>query len=124
MSSISQNKIIKSLFWITAAVLLLRLVSLGFNPMFDTTEARYAEIGRLMYETGNWITPLFDYSLPFWGKPPLSFWATAASFHIFGVNDFAAHFPHFLFMLGIVALMYFFIKRHLISSVSIGCTTG
>lgn len=109
----NSNKIIKTLFWIVVAVLLVRLISLGFNPMFDTTEARYAEVGRLMFENGNWITPMFDYGVPFWGKPPMSFWATAASFHIFGVNDFAAHLPHFLFMLGIVVLMYFFVKKHL-----------
>ncbi|MCL1786102.1 MAG: glycosyltransferase family 39 protein [Alphaproteobacteria bacterium] len=109
----SQNKTVKSLFWITAVVLFVRLISLGFNPMFDSTESRYAEMGRLMYETGNWITPFYGYGVPFWGKPPLSFWATAASFHVFGVNDFAAHLPHFLFLLGTMALLYFFVKRYM-----------
>ncbi|MDR1207148.1 MAG: glycosyltransferase family 39 protein [Rickettsiales bacterium] len=113
MNNVFQNKIIKTIFWIIVAVLMVRLVSLGFNPMMDTTEARYSEIGRIMFETGNWITPQFDYGVPFWGKPPLSFWATAASFHIFGVSDFAAHLPHFLFMLGIVVLMYFFVRKYL-----------
>lgn len=110
MSS-TQNKIIKTLLWIVAAMFLLRLVSLGFSPMLDTTEARYSEIGRIMFETGNWLTPMFDYGVPFWGKPPLSFWATAASFHLFGVNDFAARFPHLLFMLGTAVLIYFFVRR-------------
>ncbi|MCL2537992.1 MAG: glycosyltransferase family 39 protein [Alphaproteobacteria bacterium] len=109
----SQNKIIKTLLWIAVIMFFVRLVSLGFTPMFDTTEARYAEIGRIMYETGNWLIPQFDYGIPFWGKPPLSFWATAASFHVFGVNDFATRLPHFLFMLGIAVMMYFFVKKYL-----------
>jgi 4-amino-4-deoxy-L-arabinose transferase-like glycosyltransferase len=44
----------------------------------------------------DWITPMFDYGVPFWGKPPLSFWTQAASMTVFGVNEFAARFPAWL----------------------------
>lgn len=84
------------------ALVLLRLLSLGMYPLMDTTEARYAEIARKMVELGNWITPWFDYGVPFWGKPPLSFWLTAASFKLFGVNEFAARLPHWV--MGIVTV--------------------
>ncbi|GAK84400.1 hypothetical protein JCM19238_1967 [Vibrio ponticus] len=56
------------LWAILGAVFLIRLISLGAYPLMDTTEARYGEMARLMTETGNWLTPQFDYGVPFWGK--------------------------------------------------------
>lgn len=83
-------------WWALAILLGLRLLSLGLYPLMDNTEARYAEISRVMFSLGDWITPWYDSHVPFWGKPPLSFWVTALSFHVFGVNEFAARLPHFL----------------------------
>jgi 4-amino-4-deoxy-L-arabinose transferase-like glycosyltransferase len=34
----------------------------------DTSEARYAEMARKMVELNDWITPMFDYGVPFWGN--------------------------------------------------------
>ncbi len=70
----------------------------------DTTEARYGETGRIMAELNDWVTPWFDYGVPFWGKPPLAFWVTAASFKAFGVNEFTARLPHLAIALFIVGL--------------------
>lgn len=93
--------------WLALVVLLvLRLVSLALYPLTDNTEARYAEIGRVMWSLGDWVTPWFDIGVPFWGKPPLSFWATASSFAIFGVNEFAARLPHYLAALGVGYLVW------------------
>jgi 4-amino-4-deoxy-L-arabinose transferase-like glycosyltransferase len=81
-------------------VALVRLAMLGSYPLMDTTEARYGEIGRVMAEKGDWITPWFRPGIPFWAKPPLSFWFTALSFKLFGVNEFTARLPHWI--LGVV----------------------
>lgn len=81
------------------ALLLVRLVSLGLYPVMDNTEARYADIGRAMLATQDWVTPWIEPGVPFWGKPPLSFWITAASLGVFGINEFAARLPHFLMAL-------------------------
>lgn len=94
------------LLWLLAAIVLSRLFSMALVPMLDTTEARYGEIARIMAETGDWITPWFDYGVPFWGKPPLSFWSEAFSFRLFGVTEFAARLPSWLANLGILALIY------------------
>ena len=59
-----------------------------------------------MLETGQWIMPQFEYGVPFWGKPPLSTWLSAASMGAFGVNEFAARLPSLLLMLGCGALVY------------------
>ncbi len=93
MSELRQNRMPLTVLLI---ILLCRLLTLQMYPLMDTTEARYAEIARKMLETGNWITPQFDYAIPFWGKPPLSFWASAMTMAIFGVNEFGARAAPFL----------------------------
>jgi len=83
-----------------------RVVPMLLLPFTDPTEARYAEIARIMAETGDWITPYFDYGVPFWGKPPLAFWAQALSFKIFGINEFAPRLPSWLVTITILGLIY------------------
>lgn len=85
-------------------LLALRLVTMALLPMQDTTEPRYAEIARLMAERGDWITPWFTPDQPFWGKPPLSFWAQALSMRLFGTNDLAARLPSWLAMAAVLWL--------------------
>ena len=73
-----------------------RLLLTATIPLLDKTEARYAEIARIMQETNQWVVLQIDYGVPFWAKPPLSTWLSAASFVVFGVNEFASRFPSFL----------------------------
>ena len=91
-------------------VLLVRLVSLFSFPLMDTTEARYGEMARIMAETGDWITPMFDYNVPFWGKPPIFTWISAAGIELFGVNEFAVRVPHLLLSVLILAMSYWFVN--------------
>jgi len=74
-------------------VVVVRLATLPAYPLLDPTESRYAEIARKMLETGNWLVPQVDYGVPFWGKPPLSIWLSAAAMAVLGVNEFAARLP-------------------------------
>lgn len=86
--------------WVTLAIaLLLPLISIAVIPFYDTSEPRYAEIARVMVETGDWITPWFSTDVPFWGKPPLSFWAQAMSMKAFGFTEFAGRFPSWICLL-------------------------
>ena len=64
-----------------------------------------------MLETGDWLVPQFDYGVPFWGKPPLSTWLSAASMAVFGVNEFAARLPSLLLLAGCGALVYAAARR-------------
>lgn len=98
-------------FWLFAMLivflsLLMRLVSLGLYPLMDTSEARYGEMVRLMVETNDWVTPYFDYNVPFWGKPPLFIWMSALSFKVFGINEFAARLPPLLTSIGTLWLSW------------------
>lgn len=129
MNQLSTTAQHRPLFKLLTFVALLRLFSLGFYPLADTTEARYAEIARLMVVTGNWITPQIEPGVPFWGKPPLSTWLSAISFKLFGINEFAARLPAFLLSVIIISLVYFWAKQlkgknYALASVTILATTA
>ena len=104
------SNVFKYLLVLLGVVLVARLIPMFIVPFFDPTEARYGEIARIMAETGDWITPFYDYGVPFWGKPPLSFWAQAAGFKIFGVYEFAPRIPAWLVTLATVGLIFYFLK--------------
>ena len=103
------SKLLLSLLFVSLG---LRLLSLGFYPLMDTTEARYGEMARIMFETGNWVTPMFDYGVPFWGKPPIFTWLSSLGFSAFGINEFAARVPHLLVGCGVIWLVYGLAKSH------------
>src|SRR5690606_25757157 len=89
-----------------SVLLIVPLLAMWLLPLADTSEPRYAEIARVMAESGDWITPWFAPGVPFWGKPPLSFWAQALSIRLLGVSEFAVRFPSWLVSLASVALLY------------------
>lgn len=95
-----------------ALLVLSRLLSLGFYPLADMTESRYADIGRRMVERADWIVPWFTDSQPFWGKPVLSFWATAAGMKLFGINEWGARVPHFALGLWTGAIVWRQARAH------------
>src|SRR3954469_25455311 len=59
------------------------------RPLANPDEGRYSEISREMAATGDWITPRLN-GIKYFEKPPLQYWATAAAFKAFGVNEPAA----------------------------------
>ncbi|KTD71009.1 dolichyl-phosphate-mannose-protein mannosyltransferase [Legionella steelei] len=93
-------------------LLVCRIISMCLIPLNDVSESRYAEIARKMLETGNWVTPLHDYGVPFWAKPPLSTWLSAFSMQLFGVNEFAVRLPGLLLSLATLWLVWDLAKRH------------
>jgi len=104
---------------VLVTVLCVRLVSLAFYPLMDTTEARYGEMARLMVDTGNWLTPLFDYGVPFWGKPPLHTWMSALGIELLGISEFAVRFPHWLAAVAVLALTGYFAKQLKVSALQV-----
>ncbi|WP_434632592.1 phospholipid carrier-dependent glycosyltransferase [Chromobacterium sp. CV08] len=65
--------------------------SLGYRGLIHADEGRYATISLFMLHSGDWITPRLN-GLLYFEKPILQYWAGAASFAAFGVNEFAARF--------------------------------
>lgn len=98
-----------------ASLLLLavvRLGSLGLYPLMDMTEARYADIARRMAESGDWVSLWLDDTRVFWGKPALSFWATAASLKLVGVTALGARLPHYLMGVLVAAIVWRHARQH------------
>ena len=83
---------------------------LGSIGLTDRDEGRNAEAGREMLETGDWISPTFNYE-PRYAKPALVYWLMSASYRLFGVSEFAARFPSALFGLGLILMQYLFLAR-------------
>src|SRR5512132_2699165 len=77
-----------TLILVLAMAAVLFFVGLGANGLTDRDEGRNAEAGREMYETGNYISPTFNYE-PRFAKPVFVYWLMSLSYHAFGVNEFA-----------------------------------
>lgn len=65
------------------------LVGLGAPAMTDSDEAFYAEAAREMVESGDWLTPYYNYE-PRFQKPILYYWLTAATFAVTGPGEAAS----------------------------------
>jgi 4-amino-4-deoxy-L-arabinose transferase-like glycosyltransferase len=97
---------------IIVAAFLMFFGMLGAVPLFNPDEGLYAEPGREMLETGEYVTTLNNYAVRF-TKPPLVIWAMALSFKFLGVNEFAARF--FVASCGFILVLttYLFAERYL-----------
>ena len=76
--------------WLAGYFLLL-LIPTGFLPLMESTEGRYGEIAWEMVASGNYLEPFFN-GIKHFHKPPLTYWAIAAGYKLFGINDFGARF--------------------------------
>ena len=88
-----------------ALLFLVLFVRLGSLSLWDQDEAAYAGFGSRMIETGNWIIPEFPWS-ELHRKPPLHFWAIAASFAAFGINEFSLRLESALSVCLLFVLIY------------------
>jgi hypothetical protein len=100
---------------LTSLLLLLVLPSALLYPslsfhLFEPDESRYAEIGREMFQRGEWIVPYLQ-SEPYLDKPPLLYWLIEASYAVFGVKVWAARLVPALAVHGCVLLVYLFGRR-------------
>jgi 4-amino-4-deoxy-L-arabinose transferase-like glycosyltransferase len=89
---------------------LLFFLALGSMGLTDRDEGRNAEAGREMLETGDWISPTFNYE-PRFAKPALVYWLMSLSYKWFGVDEFSARLPSAVFGLGLILLQYLFLSR-------------
>jgi 4-amino-4-deoxy-L-arabinose transferase-like glycosyltransferase len=59
-----------------------------------------------MFEKGDWVTPTLG-GFHWFEKPALLYWLQISSYHLFGVNEFAARFGSALFGLGTILSLWF-----------------
>ncbi len=88
---------------ITAFTLLLNVGSYG---VVESSDARYAEIGRAMYLSGDYLHPNLM-EVHHYHKPPLTYQITALGYSLFGTNAFGARFFLQIVLLLQLILVYF-----------------
>jgi len=101
------KEILSSVGFVLALMFVMRLATLGFPALVDTTDARYASIAANMATGQNSVVPFVHQDgqvMGYWSKPPLAFWLQASSIDIFGLNEWAVRLPGLLWLSLAVAL--------------------
>src|ERR1700735_4634169 len=93
----------------TPLACLVLLPLLGHKPLTNWDEGIYAGVSREMLSLG-FLVPHWNYQ-PWFEKPPLMLWITAAFFKLFGAHDFWARAGSALSGVAIVALLHGWLIR-------------
>lgn len=86
--------------------LVLAFSFLGSRGLWDPDEGRYTNVAVQMLDTADWVTPRRNDDTQHWTKPPLTYWAVAASVAVFGRNPWAARLPSALSYLACIWLAW------------------
>jgi len=78
-----------SLLALLALLAIVWFANLDARRLIRPDEGRYGEIAREMAVSGDWVTPRLN-GLKYFEKPPLQYWIGAATFRVFGVNEWTA----------------------------------
>ncbi|MFO1422655.1 MAG: glycosyltransferase family 39 protein [Candidatus Competibacteraceae bacterium] len=84
--------------------------NLEYCKLIGPDEGRYAEIGREMALSGDWVTPRLN-DLKYFEKPPLQYWATAAAYRLFGEHHWTARWWPVTTTFACVLLMFWTARR-------------
>lgn len=101
--------------WLPPVVLLVLagaffLLDLGTLGLTDVDEGKNAEAAREMVESGDWISPSFDYE-PRYKKPVFIYWLIGLAYRSIGTSEFAARLPSALCAIGLVLVQFLFLRR-------------
>lgn len=95
--------------WRFIVLLILSALSLYLNVgsygVVESSDARYAEIAREMFKSGDYLHPDL-LNIHHYHKPPVTYQITAIAYSIFGVNSFGARFFLQLAVLFQLVLIY------------------
>jgi 4-amino-4-deoxy-L-arabinose transferase-like glycosyltransferase len=86
------------------------LLGLGAPAITDADEAYYAETAREMVESGDWLSPRYNYT-DRWQKPILYYWLTAATYTVAGTAEWTARLWSALSGVGLVLLTWGIARR-------------
>ena len=100
------------------AILLLLCIASGiylgnaaYPGLLDDADSSHATVSRSMLERGDWVV-LYMNGIRYLVKAPLHYWAVAFSFRLFGATAFSTRLPVALSMVGLVILIYSFVRRY------------
>jgi 4-amino-4-deoxy-L-arabinose transferase-like glycosyltransferase len=93
--------------FLTGALYLANLTGMG---LFGPDEPRYADVGRYMARTGDWVTPHL-WGKPWFEKPALLYWMTAMGFDAGLGPDLAPRLPVALLSLAFLLFYWLWLRR-------------
>ncbi len=82
------------------------LINVGNYGVIESSDARYAEISRAMYVSGDYLHPNLM-EVHHYHKPPFTYQITALGYQIFGINAFGARFFLQMAVLLQIILIYY-----------------
>ena len=85
-------------------------VTAWLRPLAIPDEGRYVGVAWDMFRSGDWRVPTLD-GLPFFHKPPLFYWITAASMQVFGPSVMAARAAPWLASVAMTTGLFAFVAR-------------
>ncbi len=97
-------------WFVFLSVAFLYLFNLGLNQVWQPNEAFYADASKNMLKNMDFLTPVYNGEIRL-NKPPMTYWLTALSFYLLGINEFALRFFQVLAGLGAGFATYFFARR-------------
>src|SRR6516164_4777140 len=83
---------------------LIYLGNAGFPGLLDDADASHAVVAREILQRHDWVI-LHMNGIRYLMKAPLHYWAVAASYAVFGWNEFATRLPVALAMIGLALLV-------------------
>lgn len=86
-------------------------ITAGFRPLMLPDEGRYVGVAWEMLASGKLGVPILD-GMPYFHKPPLFYWLTAASLNTFGMNFWAARFASILAASIVAVGLFQFVRRY------------
>lgn len=108
------NKINARQRWALAALAFLAVFISFFKSggffLFDVDEAVFSEASREMFETGNLVTPTYNYE-PRYDKPIFIYWLMSLAFKVLGLSEFAARFTSGTFGVLLASVTFLFVRR-------------
>ncbi len=92
------------------AIAFLYFFNLGLNQVWQPNEAFYADASKNMLRTGDFLTPVYNGEIRL-NKPPMTYWFTALSFFLFGINEFSLRLFQVLTGLGTGLITYLLARK-------------
>lgn len=102
---------IRSAGWLLAGSTLWLLITAGMRPLMLPDEGRYVGVAWEMLSSGNWLVPTLD-GMPFFHKPPLFYWLTAAGMQIFGANEWSGRLASTASAILATLALFAFVRKH------------
>ncbi|MCP3951147.1 MAG: glycosyltransferase family 39 protein [Desulfobacterales bacterium] len=96
---------------LAAIVLFSLFAGLGSVPLFDEDEGAYSEVTREMLHSGDFLTPRLN-GETFFHKPPMIYWAQAATVKLLGLSEFSLRLPSALASGAWLLLLFGFARRY------------